>query len=67
MASSQVLDDRWDSPEAVPTGIDGVSSLTFTVGACLVMYNPEILIYYTPFSTRTGVEKLTSQSGMKAK
>ena len=39
MARSQVLDDHWASPEAVPTWIDGVSSLTFTLGACLVRYN----------------------------
>ena len=41
MDSSQVMDDHWDSPEAVPTWIDGVSSLTFTLGACLVRYNPD--------------------------
>ena len=41
MAISQVLDDLWASPEAVNTWIDGVYYLTFTLGACLVRYNPD--------------------------
>ena len=41
MASSQVLDDLWASTEAVLTWIYGVSSLNFTLGACLVRYKPD--------------------------
>ena len=41
MASSQVLEHCWVSPEAVPTWIGGWDSGTFTLGACWVRYNPD--------------------------
>ena len=41
MASSQVLEDCWVSPDAVPTCIGGLDSCTFTFGACWVRYNPD--------------------------
>ena len=41
MASLQVLEDFWVSPEAVPTWIGGLASCDFTLGACWVGYNPD--------------------------
>ena len=41
MASSQVLEDCWVSPEAVPTWIGRLASCTFNLGAFWVRYNPD--------------------------
>ena len=41
MASSQVLENCWVSPEEVPTCIGGLASCTFTLGAFWVRYKPD--------------------------